>query len=79
MKAAWVRNIISDCRELGVAPFFKQWGSYKNNPLVTERGLEVERARLEDAHGKGGGMLDGELVREFPVRKVREVEEATAA
>lgn len=79
MEAAWVRNIIADCRNLGIAPFFKQWGSYQNNPLVTEGGWDVEQARLEDAHGKGGGKLDGELVREFPARKVREVEEATAA
>jgi protein gp37 len=79
MKASWVRNIIADCRKLGVAPFFKQWGSYQNNPFVTEEGWDVKHARLEDVHGKGGCMLDGKLVREFPQRRVREVEEATAA
>jgi protein gp37 len=79
MKAAWVRNIIADCREFGVVPFFKQWGSYQNNPLVTENGWDIKRAQLVDARGKGGCMLDGKLIRDFPVSKIRQVEEAAAA
>jgi len=36
VKRRWIRDIIADCREHGVAPFHKQWGSYQNNPLVGE-------------------------------------------
>jgi Protein of unknown function (DUF5131) len=41
----WVRDIIADCRRIGVAIFHKQWGSYANNPLVVEQGMSCERAR----------------------------------
>jgi protein gp37 len=62
----WVRDIIADCRRRGVAPFHKQWGSYASNPLVAERGLTLDEAKRMDRYGKGGGLLDGKLVREFP-------------
>jgi protein gp37 len=64
MKPQWVRNIIADCRDRGVAPFHKQWGNYQNNPLVSEQGMSFERAKGLDAFGKGGGLVDGKLVRE---------------
>jgi protein gp37 len=79
MKADWVRNILSDCRSRGVAPFFKQWGSYRNNPLVTESGWGANDAELTDIHGKGGGIIDGRLVREFPRSKTLPMEEVSAA
>ena len=63
----WVRDVISDCRKFGVAPFHKQWGNYASNPLVFEQGLSIAQAKLRDEHGKGGGLLDEEIVREFPV------------
>jgi hypothetical protein len=63
----WVRDIIADCRRRGVAPFHKQWGSYQNNPIVVEQGLSIKEAALADGFGKGGGLIDDELVREFPV------------
>jgi protein gp37 len=66
MDPAWARDAIADCRRLGVAPFFKQWGTYANNPLVRERGMSVAEAKAVDAAGKGGGMVDGGVVREFP-------------
>jgi protein gp37 len=66
MRAAWMRDIIRDCEELGVAPFFKQWGSVKNNPLVFEQGMSAKSASAADPHGKGGGLLDGQLHRKFP-------------
>jgi len=69
MKPRWVRDIIADCRLRGVAPFHKQWGSYQNNPLVMERGMSPADAKALDQYGKGGGMVDGELVREFPTRR----------
>jgi protein gp37 len=65
----WIRNVIADCRHLGVAPFHKQWGSYANNPLVVEQGLHPTEAKWRDKFGKGGSLVDGELVREFPVRR----------
>ncbi|TPN49474.1 phage Gp37/Gp68 family protein [Mesorhizobium sp. B1-1-9] len=67
MKAEWVRNIIEDCRRMDIAPFFKQWGHYQNNPLVSECGLASDIAKERDALGKGGGELDGKVIREFPV------------
>jgi protein gp37 len=66
MKAVWARDVISDCVAFGVAPFFKQWGSIANNPLVAEQGMSAKVAGLADQHGKGGGLLDGQLYRYFP-------------
>jgi protein gp37 len=62
----WIRDVIADCRRFGVAPFHKQWGSYASNPLVCEKGLGIDLAKAQDPHGKGGGLLDGQLLREFP-------------
>jgi hypothetical protein len=69
MDPQWVRHIIRDCRLRGVAPFHKQWGSYQNNPLVMERGMSPADAKSLDEFGKGGGMVDGKLVREFPMSR----------
>ncbi|WP_315771238.1 MULTISPECIES: phage Gp37/Gp68 family protein [unclassified Bradyrhizobium] len=66
MNARWVRDVVSDCRKLRVAPFFKQWGAIGNNPLVTEQKRSPKEAALADTFGKGGGLLDHKLVREFP-------------
>ena len=68
LKPQWVRDVIADCRSQGVAPFHKQWGSYDNNPLVVEKGMTIREAREINAEGKGGGLVDGNLVREFPDR-----------
>ena len=68
LEPRWVRNIIADCRDRGVAPFHKQWGNYQNNPLVLEQGISTRDAQALDKFGKGGGLIDGQLVREFPVR-----------
>jgi protein gp37 len=68
LKPKWVRDAVADCQRLGVAAFHKQWGSYQNNPLVVETGMTPREARELDQEGKGGGLIDGELVREFPVR-----------
>lgn len=68
LDAAWVRAITLECVTRGIAVFGKQWGAYANNPLVTEEGMPPHVARLRDppGHGKGGALLDGVLVREFP-------------
>ncbi len=63
---AWIRQIASDCAVNGVAHFFKQWGSYANNPLCCEDKRSPAEARALDPHGKGGGLLDGEIRRAFP-------------
>jgi len=64
----WARDVISECRRVGAAPFLKQWGTYKNNPSVVEGGLTEQQAIKIDPpeNGKGGGKLDGRLWREFP-------------
>jgi protein gp37 len=65
----WARDAIAECQRLGVAPFLKQWGTYKNNPCVVEDFYSVQQAMQFDPpeNGKGGGKLDGRLWREFPV------------
>lgn len=78
MEPVWVRNLRNDCAELGIAFFHKQWGSYGNNPLVREGGLEPAMAQQVDRNGKGGGLVDGELLREFPSQTARRVESLVA-
>lgn len=69
MLSQWARDVIADCKEHGIAPFFKQWGAYANNPLVQEKGYPLSIAKEQDPFGKGGGMVDGILIREFPAPK----------
>jgi protein gp37 len=69
VKVQWVRDVIADCRDHGVAVFHKQWGTYPNNPLVAKQGMTIAEAKALDHFGKGGGLVDGELVREFPARR----------
>ena len=66
LKPRWIRNIIKDCQDRDVAIFHKQWGTYQNNPLVAEQGLTPSEAKAIDDFGKGGGLVNGLLVREFP-------------
>ena len=67
----WARDAIAECRRLGIAPFLKQWGTYKNNPHVFEGSNSVKQAMQLDPpeNGKGGGELDGRLWREFPTKR----------
>jgi len=51
----WIRDIISDCRRRGIAVFHKQWGSYRNNPLVVEQHMAVNRAAWRDKFEKEAG------------------------
>jgi hypothetical protein len=67
VKRRWIRDVIADCRGYGVAPFHKQWGSYENNPMVVNKGMSIDEAKALDKFGKGGGLVDDKLVREFPV------------
>lgn len=66
MRAQWARDIIADCTKYQVAPFLKQWGDYRSNPLVQEAGMPVDEVKLLDTDGKGGGLIDGEVIRQFP-------------
>jgi protein gp37 len=54
----WVRAVRDLCISRGVAFFFKQWGSWSNNPTPREQEL--------DPAAKGGASLDGRLWRQFP-------------
>lgn len=73
MDPQWVRDVVADCRRIGIAPFFKQWGTYGNNPLAET--TEVGHLKVIDPHGKGGGLLDGLVVRDFPA--IRSVNNAS--
>lgn len=80
MDSRWVRDIIQDCEAFGVAPFFKQWGAFGNNPLTSEDGLAVDEVKKIDGNGKGGGLLDGKIVRQFPnSSRLSQPKETTAA
>jgi protein gp37 len=66
MNPAWARQVVAECQGLKVAPFHKQWGTYESNPLVFEQGMSKKDAAAVDQYGKGGGLLDGQLVRHLP-------------
>lgn len=66
MNAKWVEDIIANCRRLAIAPFFKQWGTFENNPLTGLHCLTRDELHTADPHGKGGGLVAGDLIREFP-------------
>ncbi|MDQ0316251.1 DUF5131 family protein [Amorphus orientalis] len=68
MKAEWVENALEDCRRRGIAPFFKQWGQFENNPLTGTCNLPKSELQRLDPYGKGGGLVDGTIVRQFPVQ-----------
>lgn len=67
MQPQWIRDVMNDCKQNGVAPFHKQWGAYSNNPLVAEQYLTKQEAEGLDSHGKGGGLVNGALHRKFPI------------
>lgn len=77
MNPAWAHNIVADCRSFGVSPFFKKWGAPGNNPLVQNGEVSSEELKTVDPHGKGGGLLNGKLIREFP--QPAQVEGSSAA
>jgi protein gp37 len=62
----WVRDIVAECSARGVALFHKQWGTYASNPLVVEKGYDLRKAKERDPSGKGGVLVDRQLIREFP-------------
>ena len=70
----WVRDIVAWSVDAGTPVFLKQWGTYWNNPLVSEQGMTVPDARRRDpkSNGKGGAMLDGQLWRQYPTKEVEQ-------
>jgi protein gp37 len=79
MSPAWARHMRDQCRALRIAFLHKQWGTYRSNPLVQERGLSSAEAKRRDppTNGKGGALLDGRLHRQFP-RERRSVRATTS-
>lgn len=72
MQYTWAREAADECIRQKVPLFFKQWGIAENNPLWYDAPLGIPPARhveMEDPHGKGGALLDGQLWREFPTTK----------
>lgn len=67
-RPTWTREVRDQAKAAGCAYFHKQWGTYASNPLRCEEGLSsAEAERLDPkSNGKGGGLLDGALWREFP-------------
>ena len=55
----WARDVRDQSVALGIAFFFKQWGTYRSNP--------VSQAKDPPSNGKGGALLDSQLWRQFPV------------
>ena len=62
------RLLLKTWRASSAVAMIDQWGSYGNNPLVVNKGMSIEQAKAQDDFGKSGGLVDGELIREFPVR-----------
>jgi hypothetical protein len=62
-----ILDIVGDCRRKSMVPFHKQWGTYSSNPLVVEQSMSIGEAKRVDPCGKGGGLVDGALLREYPV------------
>ena len=65
---AWIDRIVQDCAQFSVASFGKQWGNYRNNPLVRDRNYSIAAAQEMDppSNGKGGAKLADRILREFP-------------
>lgn len=68
MNPQWARDIRDQCQTKGIAYFHKQWGDYRSNPFVFEQGMTKREAEALDpkGNGKGGGLVDGRLWRDFP-------------
>ncbi len=62
----WVREILDWCYVYDVPAFHKQWGQYASNPLVFEQYALIADAKAIDPHGKGGSLVDGALVKNWP-------------
>ena len=68
MNPQWARDLVTEGYECCIPVFLKQWGTYRSNPLVFEHDhTQVYAKRMDPpSNGKGGGLIDGRLLREFP-------------
>ena len=68
MNPQWARHLAAECDFLSIPVFLKQWGTYKSNPIVFEEEYTQVYTKRYDppSNGKGGGLLDGRLLRQFP-------------
>lgn len=74
MRADWVRALRDEVVGAGVAFFFKQWGTWRNNPLAEEPCVGItpaEHVANSDPVGKGGSLLDGQSWKDFPTPAAR--------
>ena len=65
VKRRWIRDVIADCRDHGVAVFHKQWGTYQNNPLVVKRGMTIDEAKVLTTSGRAAAWLMASLSENF--------------
>jgi protein gp37 len=69
MHIDWLREVVSQARAQGVATFLKQYGHARNNPLWKESpdpARAAEWVKRHDPIGKGGSLLDGFAIKEYP-------------
>jgi protein gp37 len=65
MEKSWVLNIKSNCEQLNIPFFFKQWGKREFNPDLNDPTLKKEHP----LYTKGGCMIDNRVYREYPNNK----------
>lgn len=63
MDVDWARDLRDQCRDKGIAFFFKQYGNDASNPDPNDPTM-----KSNDGDAKGGCLLDGEVWHEFPER-----------
>ncbi len=66
IKHDWVTDIKKQCEESGALFFFKQWGKPEFNPDASDPTIDAKHIN----HAKGGCMLDGEIYRQMPDRRI---------
>jgi protein gp37 len=66
MDVAWVHSIHTQCRQAGVAHFFKQYGKDQNNPRRDD-----PTSKKNGGYAKGGRLLNGRTYDEMPVPILR--------
>jgi len=66
---SWAVELHRSCQAQDVPFFWKQWGTYENNPLAWAHGgnqVDTAAAKRLDPGGKGGSLLEGLHYREMP-------------
>ena len=62
MQPEWVHRVQGECEVAEIPFYFKQWGTYHNNPIHSFHSKALDPR----TNGQGGALLDGQLRREFP-------------